>query len=95
MHFLRKDELSCPRELGKARAAVRVKVDGTRLVMTAVDAIVVAKRDALFVPLPERIRVIGPDGKAIKPSRGARFWITVETLDPYHLVTESAELPIE
>lgn len=98
MHFLRKaelDRLDC--ELGKNWAAVRVRVAGTRLVMTPGDdghAIVVCKRDTLFVPLPDRIQVVGPDSKVVKPSKGSRFWVTVETFDPFHLVTEAENLPL-
>jgi hypothetical protein len=98
MHFLRKDELDrldC--ELGKPYAAVRVRVQGTHLVMTPGDeghCIVICKMDTLFVPLPERISVVGPDGQAVKPSKGSRFWVTVETIDPFHLVTEAETLPL-
>lgn len=98
MHFLRKaelDHLDC--ELGKPWAAVRVRVNGTQLVMTTDEsghAIVICKQDTLFVPLPERIQVVGPDGKVVKPSKGSRFWVTVESFDPFHLVTEAENLPM-
>jgi hypothetical protein len=93
MHFLRKGELECPLALGKPRAAVQVRVAGTQVAIME-DSLVVAHRDALFVPLPERIKVVGPDGKVVTPSRDSRFWVTVETIDPYHLVIEAKALPL-
>lgn len=96
MHFLRENERYGSSELGRPWAAVRVKLDGARLhiVDDGEGALVIAKMDAIFAPLPERIVVVGPDGKIVKPSKRSRFWVTLESIDPYHLVTDAADLPL-
>lgn len=48
--------------------------------------IVVLKADALIAPLPKEIRVLDQDGKVFKTSR--QFYITTESFDPWHLLTE-------
>jgi len=95
MHFLRKAEAEhwLQQEVGKKRAAVTVKVAGDRLVIEA-GGVCVVKWDTLFAPLPERIKVVGPDGKVVQPTKGSRFWVSVETIDPTHLVIEAEHLPL-
>lgn len=48
--------------------------------------IVVLKPDALVTLLPSKIRVLDPEGKIIKPSH--QFYITTESFDPWHLLTD-------
>lgn len=103
MHFLRKDECSYPQPLRRPYAARKVwlerkgKAEVLRLVVLPEDekdhGVVICQMDVMFVPLPERVKVIGPDGKAIKP-RCKHFWVSVETFDPYHLVTDAPSMPL-
>lgn len=51
------------------------------------DGVFIAK-DVVMLRVPSRISVVGPDGEQMKPSCGKAFWITAETFDPYHLITE-------
>jgi len=79
------------RAVGKRHAAVYVRVVARDTLQLDCPEnqkfpIVVLKADALIVPLPEKIRVLDPDGKILKPSR--RFYITTESFDPWHLLTD-------
>lgn len=51
------------------------------------DGVFIAK-DVAMLRIPRRISVVGPDGIQMVPSRGKAFWISAETFDPYHLLTE-------
>ncbi len=99
MHFLRQEEAALERELGKPYAAVKVRVTGTQLQIQPhgddnESVISVVRMDTLLAPLPERFRVVGPNGKVVKPSKGKRFWVTTQTIDPFHLVLEAESLPL-
>lgn len=94
MHFLsshiRRSFLR-PEPLGKPRAAVRVwwrkPHAGALFLELHVDPIVLLKADALVFPLPEEIRIVAStDGEVIRPK--GKFWVTIETFDPAHLVTD-------
>lgn len=80
MHFLGSDVGGLV--IGKLRAAVRVRVAGgkrDRHLLVEPDEerpIFVLKADALVVELPERFKVVGPDGKRIRPS--GKFLVTTE-----------------
>jgi hypothetical protein len=96
-HPLHDDEAHRERPLGtytdgKGRAFSQVEhrrslATGSQLVVIE-GAVFVGKNDTLVAELPERLTVVGPDGKTIKPSRGHRFVITTSTFDPYHAVAE-------
>lgn len=93
MHFLRKTEVYA-RTLTRPRAAVKVRVEKDTLVICEPEDdehpnIIVAKLDTQWSELPERVKVCGPDGKVIKPSKGKKFYVTVETFDPFHAVMEA------
>lgn len=95
MHFLKKSEVHA-RTLGKPRACVNVKVEGRdRLVVCGGDdgkhGVFVAKIDSQWSELPERIKVVGPDGKVIKPSKGKQFYVSTETFDPFHALLEAGD----
>jgi len=46
----------------------------------------VLKADAQLALVPEDVVVVDPDGKAIKAA--GKFYVTVETIDPYHAVVD-------
>lgn len=94
-HFLRMSERPhWPTVLGKPRAAVTVKAsgDGAQLhihpdTKTGLP-FTVARGDVNWAPLPERCSVLGPDGEAVGPSSGRRFYVSMDTIDPFHMVME-------
>lgn len=94
MHFLRKNEVYS-RTLGKPRACVKVRVEKDTLVVCEPEDdkpnISVAKTDTQWSEVPDRVTVVGADGKVIKPSKGKKFYVTVETFDPFHLVMEAGD----
>jgi hypothetical protein len=71
------------------RAAVRVELIARDTL--EVGPLLIAKEGLGLAPIPEKVVVVAPDGKEIKPSKGAVFLISVETFDPFHLVTEMDE----
>lgn len=93
MHFLRVSERPphsiTGRVTGKPWACVTVRVEskGERLVVQP-GSIAVTKRDTLFWPLPERCSVVDEEGTVVKPSAGRRFFVSLETFDPHHLLIE-------
>lgn len=86
MHFLGKNALRY-RELGKPWASVTVRVAKEVLTIQP-GGIGILRSDVQIARLPERFKVIGEDGIEVKPSKGKAFWITVESMDPYHAVCE-------
>ena len=95
MHFLRQDERHSPRRLAKPKALVTVRLkskDELEIVTEGGAAgIGFSRLDTMWVKLPARIRVVGPDGKVVKPSKKKAFYVTLETIDPMHAVTEALE----
>ena len=94
MHFLRKSEVYA-RTLTRPRAGVTVKVEKDKLVVLEPDDegkpnIHIAKMGTEWSLVPDRVKVVGPDGKVIKPSKGKAFYVTVETFDPFHMVMEAS-----
>lgn len=93
MHVLWKTETYGARALGQPHAAVEVKVTGdAELAMRAwaenSAAIVIAKHDVIWVELPERFHVLGPDGREVLREKHLRRLITIETFNPYHLIAD-------
>ncbi len=94
MHFLTAEEARGERAVGKPYACVVVKVSrithrGVRrrsLTVCTDRGVSVFRADALVVPLPESVGVVLEDGDVLRPSR--TFWVTTETFDPYHLLTD-------
>lgn len=95
-HPLKPDETRGRIALGKPWAAVTVRHECSDPALVVVPSdedgaaggICVLKSDVLLADLPDRFSVVGPDGKKLKLSRGRKFMITVESFDPYHLLTE-------
>lgn len=96
MHFLRKAEVWGIRTTTKNWASVAVEVSDahkveTILTLTATenqDCLGIMKEGVELVPLPPRVRVQSEDGTLIEPSKGARFWVSIGTFDPFHIITE-------
>jgi len=91
MHILGSDRARFERAVGKKHAAVYVRVVARDTLQLACPPRVefpigALKADALIVLLPKTIKVLDPDGKIIKPSR--QFYITTESFDPWHLLTD-------
>lgn len=84
-HPIRQEEMHSERAVGQAWAAVKVERDGERLTVAS-DSIQVLKGDTRLVPLPDRFRVVDSKGRSVKPS--VAFYITTETFDPFHLLTD-------
>jgi hypothetical protein len=78
--------------LGSPRAAVRVRVASRRslAIEEGVGAIVVVKPDTLIMPLPQEVSVVDAEGEVVSSSEGTRFYVTTQTIDPFHLVMEMA-----
>lgn len=96
MHFLRQDEVHGAR-CCYLRAAVTVQVvkqvvkDALVIQLVIQPGISVAKLGVQWVTLPERVKVLSTEGEEVRPSKDRRFYVTVETFDPFHLVTEAGE----
>jgi hypothetical protein len=74
------------RRLGRPFAAVMVERDGQTLRIIP-EQFKILKPDTQIAELPDDIAVMAPVGKqAVPPER--RFWITVQTFDPYHAVLD-------
>jgi hypothetical protein len=74
--------------VGKPWACVTVRVERSRRPCTLriQEGIFVLKHDTLIVPLPDGVVVLQPDGKRCKPT--GRFYVTTESFDPCHLLTD-------
>lgn len=90
-HFLREYELAGVQILGKPRAMAKVRVLRKKgsISLEIVPGLGIARMDTQLVPLPDRVKVVEPSGKkVVRPSKGSAFWVTVETIDPFHGVVE-------
>jgi hypothetical protein len=84
MHLLHKSEIpNYPVILEKPWAAVKVRVEKKDLELTS--AICVAKAGTAFAELPARIKVQA-EGKPLRAEH--KFYISIETIDPYHLLID-------
>ena len=93
MHFLNKDEFR-PHVVGelegKPWACTCAEFEHpNKLVIRG--PLGVLKLDTQLARLPERIVVVNPDGKKVLPSKGRQFYVSLETFNPFHLVTEIEE----
>jgi len=82
-HLLHSSERVGARPVGRPYAAVLAEKRGDAL--QVVDRVVLIKPDAQVVRLPDRIRILSGDSP-IEPTWG--FWISVETMDPYHAILD-------
>jgi hypothetical protein len=81
MHFLKNP---IPVRLNKPLLCVTVERKGKTL---AIDGgVELARADTVWAALPEDMKILSESGEEIKPS--GRFLVTVESIDPYHLVTD-------
>ena len=71
----------------KIRICVPVKRQGRKL--TRDGNIAFSRTDTLWAELPLNYKVLTESGEEVKPS--GKFLITVESIDPYHLVTDYHE----
>ena len=75
-----------PIQIGKPYACVTVEAKGKDFFIIPSN-ISIAKLETLFVPLPNKFRVLSPDGSGVvRPTH--RFWITTETFNPFHLIID-------
>jgi hypothetical protein len=81
MHFLKNP---IPVRLNKSVVCVPVDREGKKLVVSG--GIDLARPDTVWAALPEDMKILSESGEEIKPS--GRFLVTVESIDPYHLVTD-------
>ena len=90
-HFLPRDVVERAEPLRRPHIAAGVRVDGKRHVLRLTeDPLVIAKAGTLVVELPSNVRVMGTDGRPIAAS--GRFLVTVETIDPFHLLLDARDL---
>jgi|WetSurMetagenome_2_1015567.scaffolds.fasta_scaffold11132_2 hypothetical protein len=91
-HFLTIDEAGHWRvRRPPSRAAVRVRVEPhkrrePRKLVVESGVFVLKANDVALVPLPEDVVVMSKGGEVLKPTWG--FWVSVETFDPYHVLTD-------
>lgn len=91
-HFLTKDRAIGGMMLGRPHMAVCAKYEKGRLVLSDDRAPYVARADARFVPLPEGVAVLGRNGNTLEAS--GKFWVSVETCDPFHAIVDAPALPL-
>lgn len=84
-HFIRAKDAHVARCFGKPWAAVEVKRTKKTLVICKV---VIANSDVRWAEVPATFSVVDASGAVVQPSRGRMFYVSVETFDPWHLVTE-------
>lgn len=89
-HFLRLSEVR-DHALGRAHAAVRVRVLKHRPRVLVLDPdedepILILANDALVVALPKDVTVVTPEGEPV--TSNGQFFVTTESLDPYHAVLD-------
>jgi len=82
-HILRD---SRSRTIGREHAAVMVEVGKNAKLVVQDKGVQVLKSDTLIAKLPSNYIVVGWDGKGIGALN--EFYITVETINPYHYVLD-------
>lgn len=85
MHFLRKDELRSRRVTLRACVEARIEREG-RTRRLVVEGPLRFTKGTEFAPLPPDVTVLDSEGNRLEPTWG--FWVSLETFDPYHLVTD-------
>jgi hypothetical protein len=86
-HPLNKSDLGWNHHTKAPRAAVKVERTANE-VLTILPEVMVVSECVEWRPLPDRMTVVDQDGREVNPSQGRRFYISVSTFDPYHLVME-------
>lgn len=62
-----------------------VTIDGRKI-----ENFLVAKSDTMWALLPANVRVQDETGAPIEPSKGRSFYVTAETFNPWHGLTEAS-----
>jgi tRNA A58 N-methylase Trm61 len=78
--------MSLDRTIGRPRVCVKVKRIGRSRKYEIQEGIHVLKPDTVVTDLPESWKIVDADGNEVRPT--GRFVITVDTIDPYHLVAD-------
>lgn len=87
MHFIGEPHI---RMLRKPWAMVTVRLAKSRdKFLTVEGEISIAKEDVEWTALPDGFEVRDPTGGVITPSKGRQFYVTVNTFDPVHGLTEA------
>jgi hypothetical protein len=90
MHFLKKNEISSCR-LRRRKASTSARLSENTLVVGEDARVGVADEALEWTKLPERVQVVDPEGKKIKPSPGKLFYVSLQSFNPYHILMEAAE----
>jgi hypothetical protein len=92
MHFLLKSDRTHGEALWRRYAGMQVRFEPKDKLRVQEGGICILTPDALFVPLPERIKVIDLDGKPIKSTW--KFFVTIESFNPFHVVIDAPSVPL-
>jgi hypothetical protein len=76
------------RPIGKRWAAMQASRHGDEFHLLREHGLLILKEDALVAPLPDRYVVFDQAGEPVLPSPGKRFFITMESIDPFHAIAE-------
>lgn len=98
MHFLQnyvKNRIAIPIFLPRKWAVVTVRVIESKKEHAKLEiqpgSLGVVKEGIEMVKLPDWAHVVGPDGKRVLPSKKSSLWVTLQTFDPYHAVSDFNE----
>lgn len=88
-HFLGHVQKYETMTLDKPRAAVAVRVESKKA-LCVVLGIHVAKPDTQWATLPDDVVVMEAElpHRHLKPTKGKKFWVSVATFDPFHMLME-------
>lgn len=91
MHPINTDEIRATTMRKCAVVKAETRGVGSRATLTVVGDGVFVAENIQMLKIPDRIKVLSQDGDEIMPSNGMTFWMSAETIDQFHLVTECAE----
>lgn len=72
-------------EIGKPYAAVRAERVG-KLLMVIPGTVEILRADTKIAQVPDKLSIVDANKNPIMPS--GRFYMTTETIDPYHMVLD-------
>jgi hypothetical protein len=76
------------RALGKRWAATKAELKNRDELHLVEGGFLILKADAFVTELPTKFVVFDQDGAPVLPSPGKRFFITTESINPFHAITE-------
>lgn len=88
-HIFKKSEIRFTTSFKKPVIAVKVIVGKKQTLIVEDKLPVVCKSDTVWAELPKRILVLSKGGRKIKSS--GKLYISVETINPFHLITDQNE----